>query len=60
MRDDVGRVSSPEMLGEIRDDFLKPNEAKDAPAIVLAAEGRHFSVGADFAFLECIADMGAS
>lgn len=59
-RSDIGNASSPEMLGEIRDAFLELNEAVDVRAIVLAAEGRHFSVGADFAFLERLTAMSSS
>jgi len=60
VRSDIGNASSPEMLGEIRDAFLELNEQDEVRAIVLAAEGRHFSVGADFAFLERITSMSAS
>ncbi len=59
-RADVGNASSPEMLGEIRDAFLELSENHQVRAIVLAAEGKHFSVGADFAFLERLSGMSAS
>lgn len=58
-RPDIGNASSPEMLGEIRDAFLALGDAADVRAIVLAAEGKHFSVGADFAFLERLSAMSA-
>lgn len=59
-RGDIGNASSPEMLGEIRDAFLALSIDRDVRAIVLAAEGKHFSVGADFAFLQSLAGMSAS
>lgn len=59
-RADIGNASSPEMLGEIRDAFLALTDEADVRAIVLAAEGRHFSVGADFGFLQRLAAMSAS
>lgn len=59
-RADIGNASSPEMLGEIRDAFLELSELADVRAIVLAAEGKHFSVGADFAFLQRLTGMAAS
>lgn len=58
-RPDIGNASSPEMLGEIRDAFMALGEAADVRVIVLAAEGRHFSVGADFAFLDQLSTMPA-
>ena len=51
-RGDIGNASSPEMLGEIRDAFALLSADRDVRAIIFAAEGRHFSVGADFAFLQ--------
>ncbi len=59
-RPDIGNASSPEMLGEIRDAFLSLSDDGDVRAIVLAAEGKHFSVGADFAFLQRLSAMSAS
>jgi enoyl-CoA hydratase/carnithine racemase len=59
-RGDIGNASSPEMLGEIRDAFLALSVEPDVRAIVLAAEGKHFSVGADFAFLQRLTGMAAS
>lgn len=59
-RGDIGNASSPEMLGEIRDAFLTLSTDRDVRAIILAAEGKHFSVGADFAFLERLTGMSAS
>ena len=47
-RADIGNASSPAMLGEIRDAFGKLTTDDRVRAIVLAAEGKHFSVGADF------------
>src|SRR5690348_15119757 len=57
VRADIGNASSPEMLSEIRDAFLGLSEEAGVRAVVLAAEGRHFSVGADFGFLQRIAAM---
>lgn len=57
VRADIGNASSPEMLGEIRDAFLGLSAEAGVRAVVLAAEGRHFSVGADFGFLQRIAAM---
>lgn len=59
-RGDIGNASSPGMLGEIRDAFLALSVDRDVRAIILAAEGKHFSVGADFAFLQRLTDMSAS
>lgn len=59
-RPDIGNASSPEMLGELRDAFLDLGERAEVRAIVLAAEGKHFSVGADFAFLQRLTGMAAS
>lgn len=59
-RADIGNASSPELLGELRDAFLDLSERADIRAVVLAAEGKHFSVGADFAFLHRLTGMAAS
>lgn len=59
-RADIGNASSPEMLGEIRDAFAALSTERDVRAIVLAADGKHFSVGADFAFLQRLTGMGAA
>ncbi|NIJ36733.1 2-(1,2-epoxy-1,2-dihydrophenyl)acetyl-CoA isomerase [Sphingopyxis panaciterrae] len=59
-RADIGNASSPEMLGEIRDAFAALSPDGDVRAIILAAEGKHFSVGADFAFLQRLAGMSAT
>ena len=59
-RGDIGNASSPEMLGEIRDAFALLSADRDVRAIIFAAEGRHFSVGADFAFLQRLTGMSAS
>lgn len=59
-RADIGNASSPEMLGEIRDAFAALSTDRDVRAIILAAEGKHFSVGADFAFLQKLTGMAAS
>lgn len=59
-RADIGNASSPEMLGEIRDAFLALTDDTAVRAIVLAAEGKHFSVGADFGFLQRLATMSAA
>lgn len=53
-RADIGNASSPAMLGEIRDAFAGLSTDNEVRAVVLAAEGKHFSVGADFAFLRSI------
>lgn len=59
-RADIGNASSPEMLGELRDAFLELSARADVRAVVLAAEGKHFSVGADFGFLQRLTGMAAS
>jgi enoyl-CoA hydratase/carnithine racemase len=58
-RADIGNASSPEMLEEIRDAFAALGDDADVRAIVLMAEGRHFSVGADFGFLDRLTGMSA-
>ncbi|WP_417617239.1 enoyl-CoA hydratase/isomerase family protein [Parasphingorhabdus sp.] len=58
-RADIGNASSPEMLGEIRDAFATLSTDGDVRAIIFSAEGKHFSVGADFAFLQRLAKMSA-
>lgn len=58
-RPEIGNASSPEMLGEIRDAFAALGAEADVRSIVLAAEGKHFSVGADFAFLDQLTAMPA-
>tara|TARA_R110001599_G_scaffold239960_2_gene439538 strand:- start:2144 stop:2938 length:795 start_codon:yes stop_codon:yes gene_type:complete len=58
-RADIGNASSPEMLGEIRDAFSMLTVNSDVRAIIFSAEGKHFSVGADFAFLQRLAKMSA-
>lgn len=59
-RADSGNASTPDMLGEIRDAFLELSGDADVRVIVLAAEGKHFSVGADFDFLEGLTKTPAS
>jgi len=59
-RADIGNASSPDMLGEIRDAFAALSTERDVRAIIFAAEGKHFSVGADFAFLKKLTAMAAS
>jgi enoyl-CoA hydratase/carnithine racemase len=56
-RADIGNASSPEMLGEIRDAFTTLSADRDVRAIIFSAEGKHFSVGADFAFLQRLSGM---
>lgn len=51
-RGDTGNASQPRMLGEIRDAFLHLDKDPEVRAILFAAEGKHFSVGADFGFLD--------
>lgn len=58
-RAEIGNASSPEMLAEIRDAFLALGADPKARAIILAADGKHFSVGADFAFLQRLSGMAA-
>lgn len=58
-RADIGNASSPEMLGEIRDAFSMLTDDRDVRAIIFAADGKHFSVGADFAFLQRLTKMSA-
>lgn len=59
-RADIGNASSPEMLGEIRAAFAALSVDRAVRAILFAAEGKHFSVGADFAFLQRLTGMSAS
>lgn len=59
-RPEIGNASSPEMLGEVRDAFTQLAADPAVRAIILAAEGKHFSVGADFGFLKRITEMSAS
>lgn len=59
-RADIGNASSPDMLSELREAFLELADLAGVRAVVLAAEGKHFSVGADFAFLQRLTDMAAS
>ena len=59
-RADIGNASSPEMLGEIGDAFSALSADRSVRAVVFAAEGKHFSVGADFAFLQRLTGMSAS
>lgn len=59
-RGDIGNASSPEMLGEIRRAFTELSADAEVRAIILAAEGKHFSVGADFTFLQRLTGMSAS
>ncbi len=51
-RGDTGNASQPNMLGEIRDAFLALDKNPAVRAILFAAEGKQFSVGADFGFLD--------
>lgn len=59
-RADTGNASTPAMLGEIRDSFLALSDDADVRAIVFAADGKHFSVGADFTFLDGLTRTPAS
>ncbi len=59
-RADTGNASTPEMLGEIRDTFIELSDDPEVRTIILAADGRHFSVGADFGFLERLTGTAAS
>ena len=58
-RGDTGNASQPKMLGEIRDAFLELDEDPEVRAILFAAEGKHFSVGADFGFLDGLTHAAA-
>lgn len=58
-RADIGNASSPDMLGEIREAFTTLTGDRDVRAIIFSAEGKHFSVGADFGFLKQLATMSA-
>jgi enoyl-CoA hydratase/carnithine racemase len=58
-RGDAGNASRPEMLGELRDAVAMLGADDTVRAILLAADGKHFSVGADFAFLEALTGMTA-
>lgn len=57
---ETGNASNPEMLGEIRDGFEALSADPAVRAIVFSAEGKHFSVGADFAFLDRLTTLAAS
>lgn len=59
-RADIGNASSPPMLDEISRCFEQLNADDRVRAIVFAAEGKHFSVGADFAFLNHLTSTPAS
>ena len=59
-RPDTNNASTPEMLGEVRDAFNMLSADSNVRAIMLAADGKFFSVGADFAFLEKLLDMSAA
>lgn len=59
-RADIGNASSPAMLGEIRDAFTDLGGDATVRAIIFASEGKHFSVGADFAFLQRLTTTPAS
>ena len=58
-RGDVGNASHPRMLAELRDAFAALSADDDVAAIILAADGKHFSVGADFAFLDRLTGQSA-
>lgn len=59
-RPDNNNASTPDMLREVRDAFNMLSVDADVRAIMLAADGKFFSVGADFAFLEKLLDMSAA
>jgi enoyl-CoA hydratase/carnithine racemase len=59
-RGPAGNASRPKMLGELRDAITQLSADQSVRAIILAADGKHFSVGADFAFLEAITTMSAA
>lgn len=47
----TGNASTPAMLEAIRDAFEAVTARSGVRAVIFAAEGKHFSVGADFGFL---------
>ncbi|MEZ5709192.1 MAG: enoyl-CoA hydratase/isomerase family protein [Blastomonas sp.] len=59
-RGDNGNASTPAMLGEVRDAVQMLDRDAAVRAVLIAAEGKHFSVGADFAFLADIGGMSAN
>ncbi len=58
-RGDAGNASRPKTLGEVRDAMVQLGADHSVRAIILAADGKHFSVGADFAFLNDLTGMTA-
>lgn len=59
-RGDGRNALSPHSLGEICAGMDALTDDPDVKVIILAAEGRHFSAGADFRFLKELTSMGAA
>ncbi|MFZ4688002.1 MAG: enoyl-CoA hydratase/isomerase family protein [Polymorphobacter sp.] len=59
-RGEAGNASRPAMLGQLRDAMTMLTARADVRAIIIAAEGKHFSVGADFAFLDELTTLSAT
>ncbi len=56
-RGESGNGSNPAMLGALRDAFDALGKDPDVRAIILAGDGKNFSVGADFEFLDDVTGM---
>ena len=56
---DRANALSPAMLAELTDLYRAPLRASGIRAVLLRANGRHFSAGADLAHLEALAHAGA-
>ncbi len=59
-RPEKGNTSRPQTLAEICQAMDMLNDDADVAAILIRAEGRHFSAGADFAFLDDLTRMSAT
>lgn len=59
-RDEANNSSRPQTLKEICDAMDLLVQDSSVRAVVLAADGRHFSAGADFAFLDDLTRMDAA
>jgi methylglutaconyl-CoA hydratase len=55
---DRANALSPAMLGELTALYRRPLRAEGVRAVLLRANGKHFSAGADLAHLEALADAG--
>lgn len=56
-RDEKRNAFNAEVIGELTEAFRRAGEEKDARAVVLAGHGKHFSAGADLAWMRQMADM---